>query len=660
MKDMLRNLTLSTVYREATVTRAEQMEGADDNVFVACYSTGAAVRRWNWDYGDFLEVLSVQPGHVRTGRLDSGALPILLDHEQGVRNTFGVVERAWIDNGQGFVQFRMETGSPDAEAVLNKVRQGIVRSVSVGYRIHSLTETKDGDKIPTLTATDWEPFEISLVSVPADAGATVVRKDGDDGAYPCHLILNRSVSPTGESHMKTIKKIVDGIEVEVTVADDAAEANRGIAPVAPAVDAQAIATRAVEADRARQHAIRTLGRKFNIDADVIDDMAARGLTVEEANGKVLDIMAERSHSTQTSSTIRVGHSYDDPAVLSRAFEDALAAKVSANIRAEGKATEFLGRSMLEGFAEILVARGERPIFSKEELVARALHTTSDFPVMLSTAMHRVMQADYAAAPTTYRQIGTQSNFGDFRDHEYMRGSEFPALKPLGEGGEIQAATINDARLEKTRVGTEAIRIPLSRNLLINDSTGYLTQHFGKLGRRIAAQENKAAWDLVLANPKMNYDGKSAFHADHGNLHAAPVASPDIAILSAIRAALRSRKSEGIPLNFNLAWLIVDPSLETDTEKLATSILAAVTGDVNPFSGKFKVIVEANLDAHNAWYGATNPADAPVLTYGYLGGNSGPMVDTQEGWSRLGMELRVVHDFGVGFIGDQGIYKVKKS
>ena len=492
MTDMLRNLNLATVYREADISRAEQA-GDADNIFVACYSTGAAVRRWDWDYGDFMEELSVDPAHIRSGRLDTGALPILLDHRQGIRNQFGVVERHWIENGRAYVQFRMETGTPEADAILNKLKQGIVRSVSVGYRIHTLIERKEADKIPTLTATDWEPFEISLVSVPADAQATTVRSDGDASAYPCHLILNRTPSTSGESHMVlpvTTENPTD-TQTQAPVVE-----NRAAPAATPPVDVNAAIARALEADRQRGLAIRQLGARHGIESAAVEAMVAEGITEVDASRKILDMLGERSQATGTASTIRVAQSYDDPNVLSRAFEDALAAKVSGAIKAEGKATEFMGRSMMEGYHEILVARGERPIFSKEKLVERALHTTSDFPVMLSTAMHRVMQADYEAAPTTYKQIASQSNFSDFREHEYMRGSEFPALKPLGEAGEIQSASIDDAKLEVARVGTEAIKIGISRNLLVNDTTGFLQQHFGKMGRRIAAQENKKAWDLV--------------------------------------------------------------------------------------------------------------------------------------------------------------------
>lgn len=428
------------------------------------------------------------------------------------------------------------------------------------------------------------------------------------------------------------------------------------------VDPTAAIQAAIEAERQRSSEIRNLCTRHAMDATFTEALVLQGRSVQEAGSAILEALAERSAATATNTTTRaaIGHSYDDPAVLVRAFEDALAAKVSSNVKPEGKALEFMGRGMMEGFQEILVARGERPIFNKIKLAERAFMSTSDLPVALGNAMHRVMDADYAAAPTTYKEIASQSDYVDFRDHEHLRGTEFPPLQDLGEGGEIKRATIGDGRLEKSRINTKAVIIPFTRELFINDSIGWLQQHFGKLGRRVAAQENKAVWDYILANPKMQYDNKAVFHADHGNLHASAVASPDVAVLSLIRAALRAHKSEGIPLNFTLKTLFVDPTLETDVEKLATSLLATALGDVNPFSGKFRVVVEANLDTHNAWYAATDKADAPVITYGYLSGNSGPQVSTKEGWSTLGAELRVVHDFGFGVIGDKGIYKVRKS
>ncbi|QCL83354.1 hypothetical protein CFBP5875_01430 [Agrobacterium pusense] len=648
---------LGTIFREAMIRAADVSGDGSEVLFEAVYSTGAATRRYDWEIGPYNEELSIDPNHIRRDRLSAGIVPILLDHVPTVRNTVGNAVEDWITGGEAFVRFKMETGTPEADAIVNKLRQGIIKTVSVGYRVHKMTEvTAKGakDKVRTLRAIDWEPWEISLTPIPRDAGATV-RSEGDAAAYPCEIILTRNT--TGEPSMTTATQANPTPASEVVPAPIETRAAVTPAPVDPTAAIQA----AIEAERQRSSEIRNLCTRHAMDATFTEALVLQGRSVQEAGASILEALAARAAATPTNTqTAVVGHSYDDPAVLLRAFEDALAARVSDRVKPEGKALEFMGRGIMEGFQEILVARGERPVFNKIKLAERAFMSTSDLPVALGNAMHRVMDADYAAAPTTYKEIASQSDYVDFRDHEHMRGTEFPPLQDLGEGGEIKRATIGDGRLEKSRINTKAVIIPFTRELFINDSISYLQNHFGKLGRRVAAQENKAVWDYIASNPKMQYDNKAVFHADHGNLHATPVASPDVAIMSLIRAALRAHKSEGIPLNFSLKTLFVDPTLETDAEKLATALLATALGEVNPFSGKFRIVVEANLDTHNAWYGATDKADAPVITYGYLSGNSGPQVSTKEGWSTLGAELRVVHDFGFGVIGDKGIYKVKKS
>ena len=69
-------------------------------------------------------------------------------------------------------------GGARAEEVFQDVIDGIRRNVSVGYLIHEaqLVNTKDG--LETYRVTDWEPFEVSIVSVPADPTVGVGRSAG--------------------------------------------------------------------------------------------------------------------------------------------------------------------------------------------------------------------------------------------------------------------------------------------------------------------------------------------------------------------------------------------------------------------------------------------------------------------------------------------------
>ena len=119
-----------------------------------------------------IEILDCTPTSMRTGRLRSGA-NLLCDHDS--RDVVGVIESVEIGAdrvGRAVVRFGK---SVRAEEVWQDVMGGIRRNVSFGYMIHKaqLVETKDG--VETYRVTDFEPFEISLVSVPADATVGVGR-----------------------------------------------------------------------------------------------------------------------------------------------------------------------------------------------------------------------------------------------------------------------------------------------------------------------------------------------------------------------------------------------------------------------------------------------------------------------------------------------------
>ena len=119
-----------------------------------------------------IEVLDCTAPSMRLGRLSSGA-NLLCDHD--TRDVVGVVESVEIGAdrvARALVRFGK---SERAEEVWQDVRDGIRRNVSVGYMIHKavLVETREG--VETYRVTDWEPFEVSLVSVPADASVGVGR-----------------------------------------------------------------------------------------------------------------------------------------------------------------------------------------------------------------------------------------------------------------------------------------------------------------------------------------------------------------------------------------------------------------------------------------------------------------------------------------------------
>lgn len=128
-----------------------------------------------------IEILDCTATSMRQSRLRSGA-NLLCDHNS--IDVVGVVESVEIGAdrvARAVVRFGK---SERAEEVFQDVVDGIRRNVSVGYMIHKaqLVETKDG--VETYRVTDWEPFEVSLVSVPADASVGVGRSAESDLKKP--------------------------------------------------------------------------------------------------------------------------------------------------------------------------------------------------------------------------------------------------------------------------------------------------------------------------------------------------------------------------------------------------------------------------------------------------------------------------------------------
>ncbi len=124
-----------------------------------------------------VEILDCAPKAMRLQRIKSGA-PLLCDHN--TRDQIGVIESVQIGAdkvARAVVRFGR---SARAEEWFQDVVDGIRSSVSVGYEIHSakLVETKDG--VDTYRVDDWEPYEVSIVSVPADTSVGVGRAAGEE------------------------------------------------------------------------------------------------------------------------------------------------------------------------------------------------------------------------------------------------------------------------------------------------------------------------------------------------------------------------------------------------------------------------------------------------------------------------------------------------
>lgn len=166
------------------------------------WTTGAAVMREDRFSGvRYMERLDVDKKSVNLDRLNAGA-PLLDSHRSyGLANIIGVVEpgTARIKDGMGIARVRFSERE-SVEPIFKDVASGVIRNVSVGYMVKRFEETMDKrSKMLTRTAVDWEPMELSLVPVPADAGAQI---RATEEFYPVEIIERAIADEIDEDELK--------------------------------------------------------------------------------------------------------------------------------------------------------------------------------------------------------------------------------------------------------------------------------------------------------------------------------------------------------------------------------------------------------------------------------------------------------------------------
>ena len=151
-------LKLKPQERFITLDRAA-VDVASRTVPLAFASETPVERYWG------IEILDLSPGAMRTGRLAAGA-PLLCDHDPCCQ--VGIVERVSLGTDR-VARAEVRFGKSErAEAEYQDVLDGIRTNVSVGYIIHAMVLESETDGVCSYRITDWEPYEISMVSIPAD------------------------------------------------------------------------------------------------------------------------------------------------------------------------------------------------------------------------------------------------------------------------------------------------------------------------------------------------------------------------------------------------------------------------------------------------------------------------------------------------------------
>lgn len=617
----------------------------DSRTMTLSFASETPYERW---FGP--EVLCVDETAMNMQRFQDGLGCLLFNHDRD--KVIGKIERAWLEDNRAYADVTFDDDE-FADSIFNKVKSGTLKGVSVGYRVGEYTEVRIDEeyaegriKGPCYVASKWEPYEISIVSVPADTTVGVNRSLNDFNVVS--MIQEKEISEMGENQNQINEVGTDQQrQGEMPFATPVAGVVAGAeVPQDNARGAEAV-LRAIEEERARVSNISELCRHFGVDAT---EYINNGTSLSDAQRSVLAIVNERNIPT---ANIQMGEQEEDK--YRDAMSDAILLRGGVQLEnvAPG-AQELRGmrvRSMIE---EVLAREGVTNVhrMGEEELLRAALTGTSSLPGILSAAANKSMAKGYQAAQTTFEQFTTVGSNTDFKEATRYRLSEAGSLLEIKENGEFVQDELTEGSA-KTKVLTYGRGFSFTRQMIVNDDLSALT----RIPSLYAAQAKRGINRLVY---KALSEAK--FTAKDGNL-AVTGAELSLATIDEARQAMRKQKNlRGEEfLNITPKYLIVPTKSEFLARQLLTSTSdpnATHYGVTNPLMGSLQIITDAELDAldTDAYYFLADQMLMDTIEVTYLNGNQRPVIESQVAFDTLGIRYRIYMDYGVTVVDTKGIYK----
>lgn len=666
---------------------------ADSRTVELSWGRGVEVERSDWMTGQrWTEILSMDPAAVDLSRMQNGA-PLLDTHSRwSVDGVLGVVERAWIEGGEGRAVVRF-SARDEVKPVLRDVQDGIVRNVSVGYSVEQWRNEHGADGKLIKHAVRWTPYEISLVPVPADASAQVRAAGGAPAPSP------------GTPHTPKEARMADPANTPAAPAP-ALNLSPGAPAPAPA-QPPAEPTRAAPPPQApaepappaaaSMEEIEAIATRAKLGPDfVLAQMKAKA-TPDQARDAALELLARQA--PQLDGMGRIVITRDEATTRRDLIGEAIAhmADPGRNKLSDG-AREYRGKNLVQ-LAEICLnaagirTRGMTPI----EIAQLALtpgasgyhrageHSSSDFTNILANTASKALRAAYDQAPRTFTPWTQRMDLPDFKSFTSVNLSAFGALTPVAEGGGINYASVADSgqawQLARYNAG-----LAITYVAMVNDDLSAFSRLPALAAASAARLESDLVYKVLLANGTMTETGGALFNSTavttaggHANLYSGStsdltVDADGIAAMGMLEQYLNNAQAPvaegpglGPVMGLRGRYLLVPSTLSTKARQLfSAELVASAPGVINPMRGQYEVITESRLNK-GVRIGSTTTSGSDTayfliadgidtVHWGYLRGESGPAVSSMADFDTDGMKLKVTHNFGAAAVEWRGMAK----
>lgn len=263
---------------------------ADKRTVELTFSSDIELERWP----GVIEVLSHASDAVDLSRLRNGA-PLLFNHDQD--EYIGVIESATIGadrKGRAVVRF---SENDDAEKIWRDVQAGILKNVSVGYRINEVKLTEErSNGTDVYTVSRWEPYEVSIVTIPADVtvgiGRSLFNKPEQRNAMNRAQII-AMLRQLNVSFAETATDDELSALLQRSLPANAPTSNPAPAPAAPITTGTEARAQGEATERDRVRNIFAAGKQYDA-ADLAQDAVEKGHSVDQFRAALIDHIDKRN------------------------------------------------------------------------------------------------------------------------------------------------------------------------------------------------------------------------------------------------------------------------------------------------------------------------------------------------------------------------------
>jgi hypothetical protein len=605
-------------------------------------------------------------------------MPLLETHDRTtIDAVLGSIRQLRFEGEKLVGRLVFATGDARAEAAWNKVRQGHVTDVSVGYRVDGFEDLEPGQSKEvagrkytanqrTLRITRrWTPREGSLVAVGADPRAKMrhehgpenvsrANSPGDPGASTAggQPMANESqvpaaADPTGQSAV--------GVKIETPaegqgqrtapqVPTPAATIPPAVAGASPDVVAQERGRVLAILELARDDVPQTLAR-MAIDEGWSQERASaaflehiRGARTPQgqapASGPAIHVRGRELDMTRQSlaAGLLMGRTSIDPIAGMVEVHDGVpmrrrkGAAVLDLEQAADRGYRYRGMSLRDACAEACRMDGLNFDRYSDTDLMRAATSSGTLTAIFTTLFSAQLLAGYQDYPDTTVGWTSESDVPNFQSNERAQMGKMGNLTKHRRGGVADDMDTSDSK-ETYKVARYSGKFTIDEMDLVDDRFGALEQTSPvEMGLAAAALRPNLVYYHLLANAALGADSVALFDATtHANYATTASAMTAVYLQTAI-AAMGKQRIRTRPLNVTPRFLLVPQDLRFLAEILLTSAQRFNTTDIGNKNPLLGVGIEIRFDDRLGVAGVTDPstgtAQAGTATNWFLAARPG--------------------------------------